>query len=172
MKKIIIIGSGGAGKSTFAHELGKLLKINILHLDKLYWKPNWIEPSKDEWKKLLEKELQKDEWIMDGNFGGTLEMRLKYCDTVIFLELPRVVCLYRTFKRWIKYWNTNRPDMTVGCNEKIDFEFLGWIWSFPKTKKPKIDEILRRFEGEKTLIRLKSAKEVKQFLEKLKAKET
>ncbi|HQU86396.1 MAG TPA: DNA topology modulation protein [Pyrinomonadaceae bacterium] len=171
MKKIIIIGSGGAGKSTFARELGKLLKIEVLHLDKLYWKPNWVEPPKDEWKKLLEKELQKDEWIMDGNFGGTLEMRLNYCDTVIFLELPRVVCLYRTFKRWTKYWNTNRPDMTVGCNEKFDLEFLGWIWNFPKTKKPKIDELLKRFEHEKTIIRLHSAKEVKQFLEKLKAKE-
>lgn len=163
MKKIIIIGSGGAGKSTFARRLGELTGIEVFHLDKLYWKPNWQEPPKEEWKKLLETKLEKDEWIMDGNFGGTLEMRLKYCDTVIFLDLPRTVCIYRTLKRWIKYRNTNRPDMTVGCNEKFDLEFLGWVWNFPKTKKPKIEEKLKTLEKEKTIIRLHSPKEVEKF---------
>jgi len=163
MKKIIIIGSGGAGKSTFARRLGEMTGIEVLHLDKLYWKPNWVEPSKEEWEKLLEKMLEKDEWIMDGNFGGTLEMRLKHCDTAIFLDLPRTVCIYRALKRWTKYYNTNRPDMTVGCNEKVDLEFLGWIWSFPKKKKPKIEEKLKIFEKEKTIIRLRSPKEVENF---------
>lgn len=163
MKKIIIIGSGGAGKSTFARRLGELTGIEVLHLDKLYWKPNWVEPSKEEWKKLLETKLENDEWIMDGNFGGTLEMRLKYCDTAIFLDLPRTVCVYRTLKRWIRYYNTNRPDMTVGCNEKVDLEFLGWIWNFQKIKKPKIEEKLKFFGKEKTIIRLYSPKEVENF---------
>lgn len=163
MKKIIIIGSGGAGKSTFARRLGNLTGIEVLHLDKLYWKPNWQEPPKAEWKKLLETKLEKDEWIMDGNFGGTLEMRLKYCDTAIFIDLPRTVCVYRTLKRWIKYRDTNRPDMTVGCNEKFDLEFLGWVWNFQKKNKPKIEEKLRVFEREKKIIRLRSRKEVENF---------
>lgn len=163
MKKVVIIGSGGAGKSTFARRLHEMTGLNLIHLDKLYWKPNWVEPMKEDWENFLETELKKDEWIMDGHFGGTLELRLKYCDTAIFLDLPRTVCIYRAVKRWIKYYGTNRPDMTEGCNEKIDLEFLGWIWNFPTIKKPKIEEKLRIFEKEKKVIRLRSQKEVENF---------
>ena len=99
MKKIIIIGSGGAGKSTFARRLGEILNIEVLHLDKLYWQPNWTEPSKIEWQKTVEEMLIQDAWIMDGNFGGTMEMRIEASDTVILLDLPRTVCLYRVLKR-------------------------------------------------------------------------
>lgn len=164
MKKILIIGAGGAGKSTLAQRLGAAIGIEVVHLDRLYWRAGWQEPSKEEWQKILENELKKDEWIMDGNFGGTLDLRLKYCDTVIFLEMPRAVCVYRAVKRWIKYRNTNRPDMSEGCNEKVDLEFLGWICSFPKKKKPKIEQTLKRFENEKTIIRPRSRKDVEDFL--------
>ena len=162
-KKILVIGSGGAGKSTFSRRLSELTGIEVFHLDQLYWKPNWAEPSKEEWRKTLENLLKKDEWIMDGNFGGTMDLRLSACDTAIFLDLPRTVCLYRVLKRRLKYRNTNRPDMTEGCDEKIDFEFLKWIWDYPKTKKPAVEEKLQKFENEKTIIRLKSQREVDDF---------
>lgn len=164
MKRIIIIGSGGAGKSTLARQLGEILQTEVLHLDKLYWQPNWVQPPKDEWNKTVKDLLKKDSWILDGNFGGTMEMRLEACDTAIFLDFPRIVCLYRILKRWRKYRNTNRPDMTEGCNEKIDLEFLGWIWNFRKITKPRIEKHLLKFENEKNIIRLKSPKEVEEFL--------
>jgi adenylate kinase family enzyme len=147
-----------------ARRLGEILNIEVVHLDKIYWQSGWIEPPKDEWLKIIERELQKDSWIMDGNFGGTLETRLNACDTAIFLDLPRTVCLYRVIKRRLKYRNTNRPDMSEGCAEKIDLEFLGWIWNFRKNKKPRIEEKLKNFEGEKTIIRLHSKAEVEKFL--------
>ncbi len=171
MKRVLIIGSGGAGKSTLARGLGKATGIEVFHLDKLYWRAGWTEPPKDDWQKILENELEKDEWIMDGNFGGTMELRLQYCDTAIFLDFPRTVCIYRAVKRWAKYWKTNRPDMAEGCNEKIDLEFLGWIWNFQKTTKPKIEERLKRFENKKTIIYLRSPKEVENFLMNLKKME-
>ncbi len=163
MKRVLIIGSGGAGKSTLARRLGEVTGIEVVHLDKLYWRAGWTEPPKDEWQKILENELEKDEWIMDGNFGGTMELRIAACDTAIFLDFPRTVCVYRAVKRWTKYLKTNRPDMAEGCNEKIDLEFLGWIWNFPKIKKPAVEEKLRRFENEKTIIRLRSKQEVEDF---------
>ncbi len=163
MQKIIIIGSGGAGKSTLARRLGEITKIEVVHLDKLYWKPNWTETPKEEWQKLVEEILERESWILDGNFGGTMELRIAASDTVIFLDLPRIVCIFHALKRWAKYWNTNRPDMSEGCNEKIDLEFLLWVWNFPKTTKPKIEERLKLFENEKTIIRLKSSREVEDF---------
>jgi adenylate kinase family enzyme len=167
MKRVVIIGSGGAGKSTLARRLGEILKLEVLHLDQLYWKPNWVEPPKDEWIQTVAGLLQKETWIMDGNFGGTMEMRLEACDTAIFLDFPRTICLYRVFKRWLKYRTTNRPDMTEGCNEKIDWEFLGWIWNFRKTTKPQIEERLQKIASKKTVIRLKSAREVENLFQML-----
>ena len=99
MKKVVIIGSDGAGKSTLARRLGAATGIEVFHLDKLYWKPNWTKTPKDEWLKTVENLLCKDEWIMDGNFGGTMEIRLAACDTAIFLDFPRTVCTYCSFKR-------------------------------------------------------------------------
>lgn len=168
MKKIIIIGPGGAGKSTLAKQLGEILNIEVLHLDKLYWRSGWVEPSADEWKKKVEELLKADSWVMDGNFGGTIEIRLEACDTAIFMDFPPTVCLYRVLKRRLKYRNTNRPDMTEGCNEKIDLEFLDWIWNYRKIKKPKVEKILKRFENEKNIVRLTSPKEVENFLNSLK----
>lgn len=168
MKRIIIIGPGGAGKSTLAKELGEILKIEVLHLDKLYWQSGWVEPSADEWSQKVEELLKSDSWVMDGNFGGTMEMRLAACDTAIFMDFPPTTCLYRVLKRRLKYRNTNRPDMTEGCNEKVDLEFLGWIWNYRRTKKPKVEKILQRFEQEKNIVRLTSPKEVENFLNSLK----
>lgn len=163
MKRIIIIGCGGSGKSTLARRLGEVLNIEVFHLDKLYWQPNWIEPPKDEWQKTVEEILKRDSWIIDGNFGGTMEMRLAGCDTAIFLDFPRTVCLYRVLKRRLKYRNTNRPDMTFGCNEKIDPEFLGWIWNYRKSKKPKIESLLAAYEGKISIFRIKSAGDINKY---------
>src|SRR5580765_7184882 len=94
MKRILVIGSGGAGKSTFAKRLGEILKIEVIHLDSLYWKPGWIEPPKPEWKKTIERLLTRDFWVMDGNYSGTLDVRFEACDTVIFLDIARMICLW------------------------------------------------------------------------------
>ena len=88
MKKIIVIGSGGAGKSTFSGQLGEKLGIPVVHLDKLFWHPNWTRTPEDEWFEIIRREIARDEWIMDGNFGGTRQIRMQACDTVIFLDMP------------------------------------------------------------------------------------
>lgn len=163
MKKIMVIGSGGAGKSTFSRRLGDITGIEVIHLDKLHWLPGWTEPPKAEWRKIIEKNLAKDAWITDGNFGSTIEPRLEKCDTAILLDLPRAVCVYRALKRSLKYRGTTRPDMGAGCNEKFDLEFLRWIWNFPKKDKPRIEEKLKRFEDKVKIIRLKSNREIEEF---------
>lgn len=163
MKKIIVIGSGGAGKSTFATQLGAILNIEVIHLDKLYWKPNWVKTPEDEWSRIIQNLLKGDSWIMDGNFGGTREMRLRACDTVIWLDLPRRVCMYRILKRTIVYRRQSRPDMAEGCNERFDWNFIKWVWNYPHRAKSRI---MVEIEGlrEKRVIVLKSKREVTEFL--------
>jgi adenylate kinase family enzyme len=164
MKKILVIGSGGAGKTTFATELGKILNIEVIHLDSLYWKAGWIETPKPEWKRVVEQLLARDSWVMDGNYGGTLDLRFQACDTVIFLDLPRLLCLWRVFKRMLRYRNTNRPDMPEGCQERLSLDFILWIWNYPKKTRPKIIRMLNENQPGKELIKLQSRAEVKTFL--------
>ena len=94
-----MIGSGGAGKSTVARHLGKLLNIEVFNLDALYWKPGWVKTPRGEWRKIIEELLKRDSWIIDGNYSNTLELRLKECDTVIFLDIGSAACLWRVVKR-------------------------------------------------------------------------
>lgn len=170
MKRILVIGSSGAGKSTLSKKLGEKLGIKIIHLDKIYWKPNWTEPTKEEWRKTLEQVMREDAaWIMDGNFSGTLDIRLPACDTVIFLDIPRTICVYRVLKRVAKSYKKTRPDMADDCPEKFDWEFIKWIWDFENRSKGKMERLLEKFENEKTIIRLKSKREVENFFFNLEA---
>ena len=163
MKKVIVIGSGGAGKSTFSKRLGKVLSIDVIHLDLLYWKPNWVKTPAEEWSKVVEKIVSRDSWIIDGNFGGTRELRIRASDSVIFLDIPRRVCLYRLLKRFVLHRGRNRPDMTVGCNERFDMEFLQWVWNYPKISKPRIMRRLGELTDKQTVV-LRSSRQAEEFL--------
>ena len=167
MQRILVIGSGGAGKTTLAKRLGCILKIEVIHLDSLYWQSDWIEPPKPEWQKTVEQLLTRDCWIMDGNYSGTLELRLAACDTVIFLDLPRTTCLWRVIKRARKYRNQSRPEMTEGCPERIDLAFLFWVWNYQKRTKPKIVSMLKN-KPASNIIWLRTDAEVEGFLARLK----
>lgn len=163
MKRILVIGSSGAGKSTFSRRLHEATKLKLIHLDQLYWRPNWVEHSKDEWRKTVEETVKGEEWIMDGNFSGTMEIRMAACDTVIFLDLPRTVCVWRILKRVAFYKKGSRPDMAEGCDERFDWEFLKWVWDYSNRTKPKVEGLLKKFQNEKNILRVKSNKDVESF---------
>ena len=161
-RKIMIIGSGGAGKSTLARQLGEMLALPVIHLDKEFWNYGWIETPKEEWYQKQQDLISKPEWIADGNFGGSLELRLDKADTIIFLDFNRIVCMRSVIKRWLTNMGKVRPDMAEGCPEKIDFEFLKWIWQFPQNSRPTIMEKISKYKLEP--ITIKNRKMLKQFI--------
>jgi adenylate kinase family enzyme len=163
MRRVLVIGSGGAGKSTFARRLGARLGLPVIHLDANYWNPGWVETPKDEWRRKVERLVEGNAWVMDGNYSGTLDVRLAACDTVVFLDLPRAVCVWRVLKRGLKYRNGSRPDMAEGCREKFNLEFLLWIWDYPKRTRPKIIELLESHSEDKRIVRLHSDADVERF---------
>ncbi|HYY43079.1 MAG TPA: DNA topology modulation protein [Pyrinomonadaceae bacterium] len=164
MKKVLVIGSGGAGKSTFARRLGSLLDIEVLHLDMLYWRPGWVETPKPVWRDLVAELTKREQWIMDGNYSGTFDVRVAACDTVIFLDMPRRVCLWRIIRRRATYRNRNRPDMTEGCPEQISLEFILWVWHYGRRSRPKVLGLFDEYAQRKRMIRLRSPAEVERFL--------
>jgi adenylate kinase family enzyme len=164
MKRVLIIGSSGSGKSTLAKRLGELTGLEVIHLDKLHWQPNWVEPSKADWQMTVEKALAGDSWIIDGNFSGTMEMRLEACDTAIFLDVPRWVCVFRILKRLAFYKKQVRPDMAEGCTEQFDWKFVKWVWAYPERSKPKVERLLNSCDETVEIIRLRSNADVEGFL--------
>ncbi len=168
MKKILVIGSSGSGKTTFARRLGEVLSLKVVHLDSLFWSSGWVETPKDEWRTKVEKAIQGDSWILDGNYSATMDLRLPVCDTVIFLEIPRIICVYRILKRVATYKKGSRSDIPEGCDEKFDWDFVKIVWNYPIRSKPKVEILLKQFANDKTIIRLKSNKEIENFLTKTK----
>ena len=167
MKKILVIGSGGSGKSTVATRLGELLGLKVSHLDQLFWRPGWVKPAPEEWSRIVTDLTAPDSWILDGNYGGTLDVRLQKCDTVVFLDLSRWLCLWRIVTRALRYRNRPRPDMAEGCPEKLDLEFVLWVWNFPRDSRPTIAKLLREQSDGKKIVWLRSRREVAVFLKRV-----
>ena len=166
MERIMIIGCGGAGKSTLARQMGDKLGLPVVHLDKLFWKPGWVSLSREEFDVVHQAAIEKDTWIIDGNFDRTIPQRLARCDTVIYLDFPRITCLLGVIKRVLTTYGTVRPDMGAGCPERFDWEFLCWVWNFNKNKRA--ENYRRLAEVEKVdIIILKNRRQVERFLQNL-----
>jgi adenylate kinase family enzyme len=166
--KITVIGSGGSGKTTFSVKLGECLSVPVYHLDAFYWKPGWVKTPNDEWDSLQKDLVRKDEWIIDGNYERTLDIRLNASDTVIFFDISPWICLYRVVKRYVKYRGKTRPDLNERCPESLDLEFLRWILDFRKTKRPEILEKLRKCSDHTRVIIVRTPGEVKRLLSDIK----
>ncbi len=166
MERILIIGCGGAGKSTLARQLGDKLGLPVVHLDKLFWKPGWVESTKEEIDEKIRQEMEKPQWIIDGNYNRTLPERVKHCDTIIYLDFSRIACLLGVCKRVITTYGTVRPDMGEGCPERVDLEFLKWVWNYNRDKRERNYRLLNDAEGVETIV-LKNRRMVKRFLKEL-----
>lgn len=163
MRRILVIGAGGAGKSTLAARLARCLALPLVHLDALYWRAGWEPTPADEWRATVERLVSGERWIMDGNYSGTLPQRLARADTVVYLDLPRHVSLWRVLLRRIRHRGRSRPDMAVGCPERLTWEFVTWIWSYPRTRRPRILALLGELPRTTRVVVLRTAREVERF---------
>ena len=166
MRRVIVIGCGGSGKSTLARAMGEKTGLPVVHLDKLFWKPGWVEMPKDEFDAILRREIAKDQWIIDGNFNRTIPERIARCDTIIYLDFDRLACLCGVVKRVLTTYGTVRPDMGEGCPERIDFTFLKWVWNYNRDKRERNYQLLNEAENAETIV-LKNRRMVRRFLRSL-----
>ena len=169
MDRLLIVGCCGAGKSTLSYRIKSVLGHELIHLDQYYWKPNWVETPKKEWEAIVTDLIAKDQWIMDGNYGGTLDMRISRSDTIVYLDASTFKCLYRVTKRILKYHGTTRPDMTSGCPERFDLEFLHYVASYNIRKRKSLLSKFQQLSTSKRVFILKSEKDIQNFLNTLKS---
>ena len=167
MERILIIGCPGAGKTTLARKMEERLGLSVVHLDNIFWSPgNWVHLEKQDFDKALLAELEKPRWIIEGNYNRTLPLRLQYCDTVIWLDFSRYVCMGGWIKRMITNWGKVRSDMAPGCVERYEQEFAEFIWNFRKNNQDKYYRLLNEAEGIETVV-LKNRRMVRRFLRQL-----
>lgn len=167
MKRIIIIGGNGSGKTTFSIELAKILRIPLIHLDQIYWRDNWETIDSEEFDKILIKELIKPNWIIDGNYNRTIYNRIKYCDTIFYFDFSTIKCIYGITKRIIKNYGKSHFDMGGNCPEKFDLKFYYNVILFNKKYRKRYYEMLNKCKN-KTIIIFKNRKQVKSYLNNFK----
>ena len=162
MKRIIVIGCPGSGKSTFSKLLHNITKIPLYHLDMLFWKKDKTTVEKSVFLDRLLRIIENSEWIIDGNYGSTMELRMEKCDTVIFLDYPLEICLHGVRERKGK----PRSDMPWIESDEDDTEFIEFIKNYRSQSRPKVMELLKRY-SDKDIYIFSNRIQAEEFLNKI-----
>ena len=163
MKRVAVVGSAGAGKTKFARELARRTGLPVVHLDHLYWRPGWAETPGDEWREVQDEQLTTDEWIVDGNYASTFDIRFQRADTIIVLAPSKWRCLSRVLKRTLA--NHGRSVQAPECPERIDLKFWKWVWRYQKDSRPILDVAIREHGAASKVVELRTSRDVAHFLE-------
>ncbi|EAA0025508.1 ATP-binding cassette domain-containing protein [Listeria monocytogenes] len=162
-EKVLIIGPNGAGKSTFATELGKHYDFEVCHLDKLFWQENWNAVAKADFEDKVDNIMSsKKKYIKDGDYFFNLEKRLEHADLVIWIKIPLFLCVANIIKRRFKYMTNVRPDVTEGCDEKLNLSFLLYALKYNKRSGKQTKELLDNVY-DKELFVIDSYKKLKSY---------
>ncbi len=142
MKRVLVIGCCGSGKSTLSIKLNQLTGLPLVHLDKEYWNEGWEEPPKSDFRRRVEHITQEDRWIIDGHYFSTLNIRLEKADTVFHLDYSTRTCLARVIKRTILAYGQDRTDCAKGCPERFNLDFLKYVFSYRGTFRERTISLL------------------------------
>lgn len=141
-RRILILGICGGGKSTFARRLGEASGLPVVHLDREFWRPGWIETPREQFREHVAELCRADCWIMDGHYGSCLDIRLAQADAVIYFDTGRALSLWSVVRRWRRNRGQSRPDMAQGCPEKVDWEFIRFVLGFSRRQRPRALAVL------------------------------
>src|SRR5262245_19831213 len=154
MQRVLVMGSSGSGKSTFARRLSDMTGIPFVSLDALYWRPGWVASDNAEFGDRVAEVARQPQWVMDGNYTrhGAGELRREISDTVIWFDLPRRSCMLGIMRRIAGSYGQVRPEMAEGCPEKIDFEFFRYVWTYRRKQRPTLLAHLEELRSDQTLV--------------------
>ncbi|WGS17424.1 MULTISPECIES: DNA topology modulation protein [unclassified Bradyrhizobium] len=173
MQRVLVMGSSGSGKSTFARRLSDITGIPTVSIDALFWKPGWVESEKEEFENRMIEAAQQPRWIVDGNYlgSGAGELRRQLSDTVVWFDLPRSTCMLGVFKRIAASYGKVRPEMAAGCPEKIDLEFFRYVWAYRRQQRPKLVAYFQGLRPDQTLVCFTDHEQADDYLEGLALKQ-
>lgn len=167
----MIVGCGGSGKSTLALNLSKLTGLKVIHLDRISWRPGWIKRSQDEMNSLIQNAIQEDGWICEGENAASFKLRANRAHMIVWIDLPRRICLRRVIWRTITHYGKARPGLYDDCHERFSWEycrFLKWIWNFRKNIRPQIELMMCETKGELQQVIIRNHRDWVVFLDNIK----
>ncbi len=150
-----------------AVKLGEVLRLPVIHLDKLFWQHGWIAMKSEKWREKVRSLVAEEKWIIDGNFNGSLDIRPPQADGVIFLDFATSVCVRRVSKRILTSYGKVREDMAEGCPERIDIPFIKWVWRFRKDIRPAVYDSRQQYYNGNDLYVFQNPKQVNDYLQGL-----
>ncbi|MEM7750288.1 MAG: DNA topology modulation protein FlaR [Pseudomonadota bacterium] len=170
MKRIMVIGGSGSGKSTLAQGIGAITGLPVIHIDKIYWKAGWVSREATDTQRMVVDTAQAEAWVLDGNNSSTFNQRADRADAIIFLDLPTWLRFSRVVWRAVAYYGRSRPDMTEGCTERLDYNFLKWVLGY-RTNGGRIRALalIETYASRARIHHLRSRREVDEFLTALQA---
>jgi adenylate kinase family enzyme len=164
MRRVMLIGCAGAGKSTMARRLAATLSLPLVELDTVFWRPGWVESPVAEFRDAVGRLAAAPTWIMDGNYSNTYDLRMPLADTILWLDYPRSTCMRSVLLRTARNFGRTRDGLPPGCPERIDMEFFAYVWTFRPAHRPRIVAGLDAYAKEARITRFESRKEAERFL--------
>src|SRR4029453_438036 len=168
-QRIMVIGSGGAGKSTFARQLAALTGLPVIHLDRHYWRPGGERTPTAEGNGIVQALAAGASWIIDGNYTNSLPLRVQRCDAIVFFDFPRLVCLSGVIRR-LSARTPSPPDAAPGCPERLDLGFLKWVWSYNDQSRPRVLAAINAAPLHVETITLRNRDDVRPLLRAIRAR--
>lgn len=167
MKRIMIIGGPGSGKSTLAAALSKKLGLPVIHMDRIFWQSGWTPRPRAEMLRLSQAAAAQPDWIIDGNYSATWDLRAERAGLILCLDLPRHVRMAGLLWRTLAGYGRARADMADGCPERFDWEFMQWAWNYDRDTRPKMRDFAEGWGRTRRVEFLTSRAEVQKFLNRL-----
>jgi len=168
VKRVLVIGPGGAGKSVLSRVLASVTGLPLVHLDREYWGPGWKMPDPDDWSARVAALTAGNAWILDGNHVATLEQRLERADAVVFLDFSRLTSLRGVATRLMTRAGRHRADLAPGCRNRLDRAYLHWVWRFQRETRPLVMEALARHGDRVIVTTVRSRRQANAWLDALK----
>lgn len=167
LRRVVVIGPYGAGKTWLAHELGAALQIPVHHLDALRWQADWTLLPRPEWVALLERLVAGDAWVMDGNFEGTLDIRLQRCETILVLDAPLWLAFARTVRRRLS--RGERRDLPSELRERLNLNLLRLFVRYRREVRPKLLELVAEYAAGRQVVVLRRRADARSLLDAIRA---
>ncbi len=167
--RIIVLGCSGAGKSTFTRMASKTLGLPAVHLDQLFWQPGWVEGDKDEFLTKVAAIADQESWIVDGGYRITWPHTMPRAHAVVYLDLPRWKSMIGVIKRILTTYGKVRTDSAPGCPERLDLEFLKYVWTWDKQVKPVVEHAINTRPSGCALHTLRQRHEMQKVIDALQA---
>jgi adenylate kinase family enzyme len=166
--RVLVMGCSGGGKSTLSQKIAARFGLAYVSIDRdVLWLPGWVERAKDEQRAIIVARVQEERWILDGTNPSTFDVRLPHTDFVIWVRMPRVICVWGVISRWIKWMGRTRPEMAPGCIEKVDWEFLRFSWTFEEKFAPRVLTGLAQHGPDVPVLQLTSRRQMSELLDLL-----